>query len=243
MSTLFHVSDLHFGREDKRAVDWFATCVRDERPDAVLVTGDLTMQARSAEYAAATEWLTALDVPLTIEVGNHDLPYFNLWNRFTRPYARYEAVERALERPIGLPDVAIVPLKTTARFQWRLNWAHGFIAESSLQATLTKLREVTPGCVRIVTCHHPLYDKPGGKAEGRTKGGRRALFLLADAGADVVLSGHVHDAFDIEWTDGTRPVRMIGAGTLSERVRSTPPSFNVLRIAGGTVAVEHRVQS
>lgn len=241
MSTLFHVSDLHFGREDKRAVDWFAGLVREERPDAVLITGDLTMQARSAEYAAATEWLTALGVPMSIEVGNHDLPYFNLWNRFVRPYARYEQVERALEKPLALPDVAIVPMKTTARFQMRLNWAHGSISEAALQGTLTGLRAVPTGRVRIVTCHHPLYDKPGGKAEGRTKGGRRALFLLADAGADLVLSGHVHDAFDIQWTDGTRPVRMIGAGTLSERVRSTPPSFNQISIDDGTVSVIPRL--
>lgn len=238
MSTLFHVSDLHFGREDKRAVNWFAGRVHEEKPDAVLITGDLTMQARAAEYAAATQWLTALGVPLSIEVGNHDLPYFNLWNRFTRPYARYDKVEAALEKPMALSDVAIVPLKTTARFQWRLNWAHGNVAEHCLQATLGKLRDVAPGRVRIVTCHHPLYDKPGGKAEGRTKGGRRALYLLADAGADLVLSGHVHDAFDIEWTDGTRPVRMIGAGTLSERVRATPPSFNRITIEQGTVSVE-----
>ena len=240
MSTLFHTSDLHFGHEDRRALDGFAAAVQAERPDAVLITGDLTTQARSREYAMAAEWLGALGVPLSIEVGNHDLPYFNLWSRFVRPYARYERMERALERPIDLPDVAIVPLRTTARFQLRFNWAHGRVSPVSLKRTLADLRAIAPQRVRIVTCHHPLYDKPGGASEGRTHGGRDALHALAQAGADLILSGHVHDAFDLIWTGGTRPLRMIGAGTLSERTRSTPPSFNRIDVDDGAVKVTVR---
>jgi hypothetical protein len=33
---------------------------------------------------------------------------------------------------------------------------------------------------------------------------------------------------------------MVGAGTLSHRIRSTPPSFNVLTIAGDQLSVEVR---
>ncbi|NWM00860.1 metallophosphoesterase, partial [Klebsiella pneumoniae] len=79
---LFHVSDLHFGREDRAAIDWFAARVREEQPDAVIVTGDLTMQARAREFSAAAQWLKSLGRPVTVEVGNHDLPWFNLWARF-----------------------------------------------------------------------------------------------------------------------------------------------------------------
>jgi 3',5'-cyclic AMP phosphodiesterase CpdA len=240
MSVLFHVSDLHFGREDRAALDWFAAAVAGERPDAVLVTGDLTTQARSAEYAAAVAWLTALEVPMTIEVGNHDLPYFNPWSRFVRPYVRYQRVERALEKPMALPDAEIVPLQTTARFQFRLNWAHGRVSKGRLAKTVETLKATPPGRVRIVTCHHPLADKPGGHTEGRTHGGREALFALAEAGTDLVLSGHVHDPFDIVWNEGARPVRMIGAGTLSERVRTSAPSYNRIEIANGAVQVAHR---
>ena len=74
MTRLFHISDLHFGLEDRVALDWFRECVRREQPDAVLITGDLTMRARSHEFAAACDWLEALAVPITVEVGNHDLP-------------------------------------------------------------------------------------------------------------------------------------------------------------------------
>jgi len=75
---LFHVSDVHFGAEDPKALDWFARCVADEAPDAVIMTGDLTMRARPSEFDAGGKWLQSLGVPVTIEVGNHDLPYIGI---------------------------------------------------------------------------------------------------------------------------------------------------------------------
>ncbi|MEY4952692.1 MAG: hypothetical protein RL299_1116, partial [Pseudomonadota bacterium] len=42
------------------------------------------------------------------------------------------------------------------------------------------------------------------------------------------LSGHVHDAFDMTFEAEGLPVRLIGAGTLSQRLRSTSPSYNRL---------------
>ena len=50
---LFHVSDLHFGAEDRAALDWFADEVARHRPDGVICTGDLTMRGRAHEFAAA----------------------------------------------------------------------------------------------------------------------------------------------------------------------------------------------
>ena len=68
MTRLFHVSDVHFGREDREAIDWFNRKVAEEQPDAIIMTGDLTMQARAAEFAAAAKWLEGLGRPVTVEV-------------------------------------------------------------------------------------------------------------------------------------------------------------------------------
>jgi hypothetical protein len=56
----------------------------------------------------------------------------------------------------------------------------------------------------------------------------------------AVLSGHVHDPFDLTKETANGPIRMIGAGTLSLRTRSTPPSFNELMIEGSAVHVKVR---
>ena len=240
MIRLFHASDLHFGAEDRVALDWFAQCVRDEQPDALVMTGDLTMRARRREFAAAAAWLESLGRPVTVEVGNHDLPYFNLWARFVTPYRRYRALETMIERPLDLPCLTIVPLKTTARFQWRLNWSKGYVSARALQETLALAGAVPPGHRILVACHHPLVEA-GTRSSSRTRGGAEALALLAAAGADAVLTGHVHDPFDIRHATADGEVRLIGAGTLSERLRDSPPSFNEIRIDTGIETITRRM--
>ena len=141
MIRLFHVSDVHFGREDKAAVAWFDALVAAEQPDAVVMTGDLTMRARASEFEAGLDWLQSLGRPVTLEVGNHDLPYFNLIDRFFRPYHRYHAIEAMIEKPLDLPGVTIVPLVTTRRAQWRFNWSKGYVSRKALAKTLALIAE------------------------------------------------------------------------------------------------------
>ena len=233
MMKLFHLSDVHFGAEDPAALEWFAACVADERPDAVIMTGDLTMRARPREFDAGGKWLRALGVPVTIEVGNHDIPYY--WDplrRLFRPYRRYGAAEKLIERPLELPGISIVPLKTTARAQLRWNWSKGNVSDSALRAALSGVAQAPKGNLIFVAGHHPLIDG-GAKGTGRTRGGAGALAAFAEAGVHAVLSGHVHDPFDIPYERDGWTLRLIGAGTLSVRLRHSPPAFNEIRIADG----------
>lgn len=240
MIRLFHVSDIHFGAQDQAALDWFAGLVQAERPDAVVMTGDLTMRARRREFEAAAKWLEGLNCPVTVEVGNHDLPYFNPWARFVTPYKRYQALERMIERPLDIKGVSIVPLKTTARFQLRLNWSKGNVTRRALSQALAGVEAVPPGNLVFVACHHPLIEA-GTRSSGSTRRGPEALAALASAGAHAVLTGHVHDPFEVEHATGAGTVRLIGAGTLSERVRESRPSFNELRVADGEFETVVRV--
>lgn len=237
MTVLFHASDLHFGVEDPAALDWFAERVADEAPDAVVITGDLTMRARSSEFAAAQAWLSQLGAPVLIEPGNHDLPYFNPVKRMMRPYSRVMKLQEQVQRGIDFPDVHLASLRTTARAQWRLNWSKGRVSHRALHSAVTGLRQSAQDAYRIVLAHHPLIE-PATRTSARTVRGRSALEAVAAAGAQAVLSGHVHDPFDIEVSTAAGPVRLIGAGTLSERVRATRPSFNRLTIDGGELTSE-----
>lgn len=236
---IFHLSDIHFGLENNRALDWVKREIAARRPAAVAITGDITMRARTREFAAASEWIRSLDAPVTLEVGNHDLPYFNLVERFFHPYRRFHGVEQMVERALALPGLAIVPLRTTARAQPRFNWSKGWITGAALAKTLRAIDALPPGTKALVTAHHPLREV-GTKGTALTRNGRRALAELAIRPVAAVLSGHVHDAFDIFEQTENGPVRMIGAGTLSQRIRSTPPSFNQISWEGGRLTVEVR---
>jgi len=233
MTRLFHVSDVHFGAEDPAAVAWFRDVVAVEKPDAVIMTGDLTMRATRGEFQRGGDWLRSLGVPVTLEVGNHDIPYY--WDPFRRlfaPYQRYAAVEKMIERELDLPGVTIVPLKTTARAQWRWNWSKGRVSGGALRRALAMIAAAPKDRLIFVAAHHPLIEG-GTKGTAKTRHGDSALTALAAAGAHAVLSGHVHDPFDVPVDRGGRIVRMIGAGTLSKRVRNSPPAFNEIRIRNG----------
>ena len=246
MIRLFHVSDVHFGAEDPAAIAWFTQAVAHERPDAVVMTGDLTMRATSREFEAGGAWLRSLGVPVTLEVGNHDIPYY--WDPLRRlfaPYLRYAAIEHMIERPLEIAGVTIVPLKTTARAQLRWDWSKGRVSPGSLKSALAligraKADPKTRDGLILVAAHHPLIEGPT-TGTVRTRHGDSALTALAQAGADAVLSGHVHDPFDVPVERSGRTLRMIGAGTLSRRVRSTPASFNELRIEGRLLEVRARL--
>jgi 3',5'-cyclic AMP phosphodiesterase CpdA len=239
VTTLFHLSDIHFGLEDTRALEWVVECIARDKPDAVCITGDLTMRARHREFAAACKWIAALGPPVTVEVGNHDMPYFNLIERFVDPYRRFRAIESLVERKLDLPGLAIIPLKTATRAQWRFPWSNGWITERALRETLAALDALPAGKRAIVTAHHPLTERdPKGKR--LTINGARAMEELARRKVLAVLSGHVHDAFDLTQDTPAGPLRMIGAGTLSKRIRSSPPSFNQLRVTEAGIEVTVR---
>jgi 3',5'-cyclic AMP phosphodiesterase CpdA len=237
---LFHLSDIHFGLEHNRALNWVANEIATRKPAAVVITGDLTMRARRHEFAAARDWILSLHAPVTVEVGNHDLPYFNLAERFIDPYRRFRGMESVVEKELDLPGIAVVPLNTAVRMQPRLDWSKGWVTDTALAKCLAAIDALPPGKRVLVTVHHPLVEV-GTKGTALTRGGTRALAELAKRKVTAVLSGHVHDPFDLTQETANGPVRMIGAGTLSQRIRSTPQSFNELRFeANGRLCVEAR---
>jgi len=237
--TLFHLSDIHFGLEDHAALAAVSAAITREQPAAVLITGDLTMRARHREFAAARDWIGALRVPVTVEVGNHDMPYFNPWERFTDPYRRFLELQGVLEKPLSLPGLAVIPLLTSVKAQWRWPWSEGLVSSHALAETLAAIDRVPAGTRVLVTAHHPLIER-GPRGRLLTIGGTTAMAALASRGVAAVLTGHVHDPFDLTAQTANGPLRMIGAGTLSKRIRSTPASYNELTVTADGIEVRVR---
>lgn len=236
---LFHLSDIHFGGEDREALAWARGEIAAAMPDLVAITGDLTMRARHHEFAAAKEWISSLNTPVMVDLGNHDIPNYHLPERYLRPFRRFEAFKREVEREAAIPGIALITLNSSVAAQPRTNWSKGWVSPRALEACLAQIDSLPAGTRALVSCHHPLRET-GTRGTAYTRNGRRALAELARRPVLGVLSGHVHDAFDIMEETEHGPVRMIGAGTLSQRLRATPPSFNELRWDGAALNVIER---
>lgn len=233
---LFHISDVHFGVEDAAALAEVARAVAEERPDVVVCTGDLTQRAKHSEYARAAAWFAGLGVPVVLEPGNHDMPYYNPWERFTDPFRRYNRLRAAVPGGFVSDDVVLVPLLTTVSAQWRFPWSDGVIRQPALADTLAQLAALKgdPRTI-IVTAHHPLLGKDDA-GPNPTIGGDAAFAALAAAGAHAIMSGHVHVPFDEVRSRDGHATRMIGAGTLSTRLRhGAPPSWRVITAERGGI--------
>ena len=238
----FHISDVHFGVEDRAAMKAVEDAVAKEQPDAVVCTGDLTQRAKHREFAAAEDWFKSLGVPVVLQAGNHDMPYYDMWERFTDPYRRFRRLNAAAGATFESDDVVLVPLVTTVRAQPRFPWSDGFVRKNPLARTVAALEALRDEQrTKIVYGHHPLLG-PAGDKGNPTIGGTKAFEAIAAAGADAIMSGHVHTPFDEVRESGGHSMRMIGAGTLSTRLRhGAPPSYKVLTCErGGVIEVETR---
>lgn len=237
---LFHISDVHFGIENRAALDAVAQAISNEKPDLLVCTGDLTQRARHSEYAAAAEWFGSLRVPVWLDPGNHDMPYFNPIERFWDPYRRYRHLRQLVAvDQFETDDLVLVPLRTTVPAQRRWPWSDGVVTGAALEEAQARLWSLGPQTRHvIVTAHHPLH---GPKMEGpnATIGGDGAMAELVAAGMNAILTGHIHRPFnEFRGEPGCR-AQVIGAGTLSHRLRhGAPPSYNVLTCSRGEDAIE-----
>jgi 3',5'-cyclic AMP phosphodiesterase CpdA len=231
---LFHISDVHFGIEDRAALESVASAIREEQPDALICTGDLTQRAKHSEYAAAARWFKSLGLPVMIEPGNHDMPYYNPVERFTDPYRRYRKLMDEVHTPFTSSDVVLVSLKSTVRAQRRFPWSDGVVTRDALARTLERLERLKDETRHVlVTAHHPLLG-PKDARKNPTIGGDRAFAAIVQSRADAILTGHVHRPFDEIRKAGEHSLRMIGAGTLSHRLRhGAPPSYWVIECTKG----------
>ncbi|MDY7096842.1 MAG: metallophosphoesterase [Pseudomonadota bacterium] len=241
---LFHISDVHFGVEDPAALSAVERAVQKEKPDALVCTGDVTQRATHAQYAAAAEWFSRMDVPVWIDPGNHDMPYYNLFERFSRPYDRFNALHRSASlTTFETEDVVLVPLKTIVRSQNRWPWSDGVVTDAALSRTVALLKSFSEDeRALIVTAHHPLLG-PRHDGPSDTIGGPAAFDALVENGMNAVMTGHIHRPFNEFRSGGSGRAQMIGAGTISTRLRhGAPPSYNVLTCKRGEeIAVEPRI--
>jgi predicted phosphodiesterase len=187
---LLQISDPHFGTEQPQAVQALVRLVHRLQPLCVLLSGDITQRATARQFAAARAFVQRLQpVPVRAVPGNHDLPLWAWWLRLTRPYGRYRAAfGPQLEAGFSAGGWQVLMLNTTR--PWRHK--HGEVSGLQVAATARWLRAAPPAAVKVVVTHQPLVVPLPGERGNRLRGAAPALAAWGAAGADLLLSGHIH---------------------------------------------------
>jgi 3',5'-cyclic AMP phosphodiesterase CpdA len=213
---LIHVSDLHFGAHDRTDVEApLRALVERISPDLVVATGDITHRGRREQHAQAAELLHGLGAPLLVVPGNHDIPLLPP-ARFTRPWAAFEE-QWQTTTPVHRSDELLVVGVNSVR-----PWRHqsGGLAEAAVAAAERELASGSPGALRAVCLHHQLGNAPWRTRKRPLARRGDVLERIAAAGAELVLSGHVHqagvaDRREFAVLDGQRPVVVATAAGLT----------------------------
>ena len=228
MSVLLQVSDPHFGTERTPVVEALVALAAQLRPDLVVLSGDITQRARTEQFSAARSVMDRLGAPLLALPGNHDIALFNLWSRFTRPYARYSAAFGANLAPVfSSNDLLVIGVNTTRARRHK----DGEVSSEQIDAVAEQLRRARPEQLRVVVVHQPIDVMRAEDLPNRLHNHTAAQQAWAAAGADVVMGGHIHLPYVMPLPGLARPLWAVQAGTaVSSRVRSgVPNSVNVVR--------------
>jgi len=245
---LLHVSDLHFGSlADIRQVEALERIIPDLRPDAVVLSGDLSQRARHGEFQRARAFvqLAAQTAPVHVLPGNHDVQW---WTRplvpFARQplytkYARYFGAD--LAPTLTIAGAVIASVLTSHGVAWgsltlrvRDLAVKGHLPKRELERVRAVFAATPADQARVLVVHHNLLRGEISRRFGLARW-RQAQRRMVASGAEVVLCGHDHQE-GAELLDGR--VVVSTAGTLCTRSRGgRPSSFNFVTIEPTAVQI------
>jgi 3',5'-cyclic AMP phosphodiesterase CpdA len=188
LTRILHVSDLHFGSQDARDVEGsLVALVERVQPELLIASGDLTHRGRREQHARAAGFLRRLGPPVLAVPGNHDIPYafparlLSPWREFEREWDTTEPVH-ATETVHAVGVNSVRP------------WRHqsGGVGVAQLARVAARLREATPGSLRVVVLHHQLVGAPWRTRKRPVARRTDVLAHLVDSGAELIVGGHIH---------------------------------------------------
>jgi 3',5'-cyclic AMP phosphodiesterase CpdA len=187
---LLHLSDLHVGTVEEPQVEAALGALIDRAdPELIVVSGDLTHRGRADQHDRAATFLKRLGRPLVVVPGNHDIPWA-LPARLTHPFREFERHWQTTEPVHRGEDIFVVGLNSVRP------WRHqsGGVRSVQLLRAAELLAGAPAGAVRVVVLHHHLIGAPWRSRKKPVARRSHVLAALVDAGAELILAGHIHQA-------------------------------------------------
>jgi 3',5'-cyclic AMP phosphodiesterase CpdA len=236
MSILLQVSDAHFGTEQEPVVRALVALSARLLPEVIVLSGDITQRARGAQFEAARQFFQELGRPLVAIPGNHDIPLYNLAARIFSPYGNYKrAFGDELEPVFESEALLVLGVNTTRPTRHK----DGEISQQQIARIDQRLRQARREQLRVVVTHQPVHVIRAEDEENLLHGHELAVRSWSDAGADIIMGGHIHLPYvrplSDRFTNLPRKTWAVQAGTaVSWRIRGMiPNSVNVVKHSGG----------
>jgi len=257
VTSVFHVSDLHFGWPAvPEQIEAIEQIIQAGKFDVVAISGDLTQRARAGEFQRAAAFVRdARKVSKVITVpGNHDVAWWKAPLGFgdkSKVYENYRRfIDRNLEPVLHVPGATFVGINTAHGVTRRtLTWnlrdisIIGDIHKKQLDKASDLFVEATRRDARVIVMHHNPVRGELSQRHG-LKNTQKILGAFAEMGVDLVCCGHDHQE-SVHYIEHTRKGTVIStAGTISNRSRGgRPSSVNVIKIGLETIDVTTHVWS
>jgi len=235
---IVHFSDIHFGTEIPEVVEGLAARIHELGPDLIIASGDFTMAARHTEFRGARAFIDRLPVPVLATPGNHDMPVYNLIERFFKPFDRYNKyIEPITTDRFASDEVAILSLNSARPWDLSFDWSHGRLSDKQIVETDRYFETNRNAPFKALVVHHPFYvpeDLPGFRT---IRNGEEMLRVLARHGVHAILTGHLHRQFtttrNLELEAGIHDITLLQVATAaSSRHRDQPNAFAVIETDG-----------
>lgn len=233
MTAILHISDPHFGTEQDAVVEALLRMAAQQDVEAIVISGDITQRARRSQFSSARAFVERLPkCRLLVVPGNHDIPLFNLPARMLAPYAGYRRVFGSDLEPEYDGDCILIVCVNTTKPSRHVD---GEVSPEQIERVANRLSLARPEQLRVIVTHHPVHAITQVDKKNLLHGHVDAVRAWAQAGADLVLSGHIHlpyvRSLNQDLTDLPRRMWAVQAGTaVSWRIRGqTSNSLNILR--------------
>ena len=241
MRSIVHISDIHFGDADSGVVEGLVEKIAGLHPDLVVVSGDLTQRARTKQFKQARDFLSRLPQPHLIVPGNHDVPLYNVFDRFLKPLTKFKKyITDDLSPEFHDAELAVFGINTARS----LTIKGGRVSEEQVERLLRRLEPIDESKVKMIVTHHP-FDLPEGFDDDDIVGGAKTVMpRLVESGADIFLAGHLHVSHITHSArryklDNGYSALVIQAGTAASlRERGEDNSFNLLELDGHMLTVK-----
>jgi predicted phosphodiesterase len=168
------------------------------------------------------------------------VPLYNVFKRFFSPLRNYRRyIDENTDPHFADGEIAVSGVNTARS----LTFKGGRINEEQVERVRAHICDLPDEVTKIIVTHHP-FDVPAHEGDNQIVGrARMAIRKLAECGADLFLSGHMHEShtgntaerYGIEGHSAL----VVQAGTAtSTRGRGESNSFNVIRVDHPRVSVE-----